>query len=108
MRLPGPEVLGPPADRGEGPGVLRRAVEVRVDHIDTGHFYGPDVSNELIHGPLHSYPEELVLVSNLSAAHGAQGEGLAAQRPGELRAGVEATVVLEEAALSAPDQTAFS
>jgi aryl-alcohol dehydrogenase-like predicted oxidoreductase len=47
MQLPGPGVFGPPPDRGAALGVLRRAVELGVNHIDTAQYYGPDVANEL-------------------------------------------------------------
>ena len=65
MQLPGPGVFGPPADRGQALGVLRRAVEAGVDHIDTAQFYGPNVANDLIRDALSPYPEELVLVSKV-------------------------------------------
>ena len=45
MQLPGPGVLGPPADRDQALAVLRRAVDRGVNHIDTAQFYGPDVAN---------------------------------------------------------------
>jgi hypothetical protein len=45
MQLAGPGVFGPPRDRDEALTVLRRAVELGVDHIDTSQFYGPDVVN---------------------------------------------------------------
>jgi pyridoxine 4-dehydrogenase len=92
MQLPGPGVFGPPADRPTALAVLRRAVESGVDHIDTAQFYGPDVANELIHAALHPYPEELVLVSKVGAARDEQAQWLPAQRPEELRAGVEANL----------------
>jgi pyridoxine 4-dehydrogenase len=63
MRLPGPGVWGPPSDRDAALAVLRRAVELGVDHIDTAQYYGPDVSNELIRSALRngdSYPEGLL------------------------------------------------
>ncbi len=59
MQLPGPGVWGPPRDRGEALTVLRRAVELGVDHIDTAQYYGPDVANELIREALHPYPGNL-------------------------------------------------
>lgn len=89
MQLPGPGVLGPPRDRDEALAVLRRAVELGVNHIDTAQYYGPDVSNELIREALHPYPEDLVLVSKVGAVRDARGSWLAAQRPEELRAGVQ-------------------
>ena len=72
--------------------VLRRAVEAGVNHIDTAQFYGPDVANELIREALHPYPDDLVLVSKVGAARDDQGQWLPAQRPEELRAGVEANL----------------
>jgi aryl-alcohol dehydrogenase-like predicted oxidoreductase len=92
MQLPGPGVFGPPVDRQAALSVLRRAVEAGVDHIDTAQFYGPDVANELIHSALHPYPDNLVLVSKVGAARDDQAQWLPAQRPEELRAGVEANL----------------
>ena len=92
MQLPGPGVLGPPADRGEALAVLRRAVELGVNHIDTAQFYGPDVANELIAEALHPYPSHLVLVSKVGARRDERGGWIEAQRPEELRAGVEANL----------------
>src|SRR3954454_18129677 len=89
MQLPGPGVFGPPRDRGEALAVLRRAVELGVNHIDTAQYYGPDVSNELIHEALHPYPDDLVLVSKVGGARNDAGGWIPAQRPAELRAGVE-------------------
>ena len=48
MQLPGPGVFGPPRDHDAAIAVLRRAVELGVNHIDTAQYYGPDVSNALI------------------------------------------------------------
>jgi aryl-alcohol dehydrogenase-like predicted oxidoreductase len=72
--------------------VLRRAVELGVNHIDTAQFYGPDVANELIHAALHPYPEDLVVVSKVGAERDDQGRWMPAQRPEQLRAGVEANL----------------
>jgi aryl-alcohol dehydrogenase-like predicted oxidoreductase len=92
MQLPGPGVFGPPADREQALSVLRCAVDEGVDHIDTAQFYGPNVANELIHDALFPYSENLVLVSKVGAARDEKGRWLAAQRPEELRAGVEANL----------------
>lgn len=89
MQLPGPGVFGPPVDRPRAIAVLRRAVEAGVDHIDTAQFYGPDVANELIREALFPYPEQLVLVSKLGVVRDGQGHWTPAQRPEDLRAGVE-------------------
>ena len=92
MQLPGPGVLGPPADRRQAIAVLRRAVRSGVNHIDTAQFYGPDVANQLIHEALFPYPEDLVLVSKVGASRTADGAWIPAQRPDDLRAGVEANL----------------
>jgi aryl-alcohol dehydrogenase-like predicted oxidoreductase len=89
MQLPGPGVMGPPRDHDEAVAVLRRAVDRGVNHIDTAQYYGPDVANQLIHEALHPYPEDLVLVSKVGAVRDEQGGWPPAQRPEELRRGVE-------------------
>jgi aryl-alcohol dehydrogenase-like predicted oxidoreductase len=81
MQLPGPGVIGPPRDHNEAIAVLRRAVELGVDHIDTAQYYGPDVSNELIREALHPYPDGLVLVSKVGAFRDERGGWLPGQRP---------------------------
>ncbi|MGX9791183.1 aldo/keto reductase [Mycobacterium sp. MMS18-G62] len=63
MRLTGKGVWGPPADRDECIRVLRRAVELGVNFIDTADSYGPFVSEELIREALHPYPEGLVIAT---------------------------------------------
>jgi pyridoxine 4-dehydrogenase len=92
MQLPGPGVFGPPQDRQAALAILRRVVEAGVNHIDTAQFYGPDVANELIRAALHPYPDGLVIVSKVGAARQATGAWVGAQRPEELRAGVEANL----------------
>ncbi|MBB3050078.1 aryl-alcohol dehydrogenase-like predicted oxidoreductase [Prauserella isguenensis] len=89
MQLPGPGVMGPPRDHDEAVAVLRRGVELGVDHIDTAQFYGPDVANELIREALHPYPDGLALASKVGAVRDEQGGFVPAQRPGQLRAAVE-------------------
>jgi aryl-alcohol dehydrogenase-like predicted oxidoreductase len=63
MRITGRGIWGPPADRDTALAVLRRAVELGVDFIDTADAYGPDVSEELIAEALHPYPEGLVVAT---------------------------------------------
>ena len=92
MQLPGPGVLGPPRDRAMALAVLRRAVELGVNHIDTAQYYGPDVANDLIRAALHPYPDDLVLVTKVGADRDRQGRWIPAQRPPQLRAGVEANL----------------
>lgn len=89
MQLPGPGVMGPPRDRDEALAVLRRAVELGVNHIDTAQFYGPDVANQLIREALHPYPEDLALVSKVGAVRDEQGGFIPAQEPHQLRRAVE-------------------
>jgi pyridoxine 4-dehydrogenase len=89
MQLAGPGVFGPPRDPDAARAVLRRAVELGVDHIDTAQYYGPDVVNDLIRETLHPYPENLKLVTKVGGRRDDTGAWLPAQRPDELRAGVE-------------------
>jgi aryl-alcohol dehydrogenase-like predicted oxidoreductase len=63
MRLTGSGIFGPPADRAECIRVVRRAVELGVDFIDTADSYGPDVSEEIIAEALRPYPEGLVIAT---------------------------------------------
>jgi aryl-alcohol dehydrogenase-like predicted oxidoreductase len=89
MQLAGPGVFGPPRDPDGARAVLRRAVELGVDHIDTAQYYGPDVVNDLIRESLHPYPEDLKLVTKVGGRRNDEGAWLPAQSPAELRAGVE-------------------
>jgi pyridoxine 4-dehydrogenase len=89
MQLPGPGVFGPPRDRDAAIAVLRRAVELGVDHIDTAQYYGPDVANELIREALYPYSESLALVSKVGARRDASGAVLLYDQPAELRQGIE-------------------
>src|SRR5690242_11219928 len=63
MRLTGPGIWGPPKDRKAALAVLRRAVELGVNFIDTANSYGPHVSEELIAEALHPYPDDLVIAT---------------------------------------------
>jgi aryl-alcohol dehydrogenase-like predicted oxidoreductase len=89
MQLPGPGVMGPPRDRDAALAVLRRAVELGVDHIDTAQFYGPDVANELIREALHPYPENLAIVSKVGGRRDDAGAWLAVDDPADLRRDLE-------------------
>src|SRR5436190_1597449 len=64
MRLTGPGIWGPPADKQEAIAVLRRGIELGVNLIDTADFYGPEVSESLIAEALYPYPKDLVIESN--------------------------------------------
>jgi pyridoxine 4-dehydrogenase len=63
MRLTGRGVWGPPDDHDECIRVLRRAIELGVNFIDTADSYGPDVSEDLIREALHPYPDDLVIAT---------------------------------------------
>ena len=89
MQLPGPGVFGPPRDHDQAIAVLRRAVELGVDHIDTAQFYGPDVANQLIREALAPYPDNLALVSKVGGRRDDKGGWLPAHEPDELRKGIE-------------------
>ena len=89
MQLPGPGVFGPPRDRDEALAVLRRAVELGVDHIDTAQYYGPGVANELIREALYPYPHALALVSKVGARRDGSGGWLPYDEPDQLRRGIE-------------------
>jgi pyridoxine 4-dehydrogenase len=92
MQLPGPGVFGPPKDHDQAVAVLRRAVELGVDHIDTAQYYGPDVANELIREALHPYPENLALVSKVGGRRDDQGAWLPVAEPAGLRKDIEANL----------------
>jgi aryl-alcohol dehydrogenase-like predicted oxidoreductase len=89
MQLPGPGVFGPPRDHDEALAVLRRVVDLGINHIDTAQFYGPNVANQLIREALHPYPDDLALVSKVGAYRDDQGAWLPAQEPDQLRESIE-------------------
>src|SRR6202451_1594779 len=63
MRITGPGVWGPPTDHSGAIAVLRRAIDLGVNLIDTADSYGPSVSEELIAEALTPYPEDLVIAT---------------------------------------------
>jgi pyridoxine 4-dehydrogenase len=89
MQLPGPGVFGPPRDHDQALAVLRRAIELGINHIDTAQFYGPNVANELIREALHPYPANLALVSKVGGDRDDQGNWVPAQDPDDLRRSLE-------------------
>ena len=70
MQLTGPMVWGPPEDRDAAIAVVREAVRLGVNHIDTSDYYGPHVANEIIREALHPYPEGLTIVTKVGARRG--------------------------------------
>jgi aryl-alcohol dehydrogenase-like predicted oxidoreductase len=88
MQLAGPGVFGPPKDPDAARAVLRSAVAGGVNQIDTSDFYGPHVTNQLIREALHTYPDDLVIVTKIGARRGADGAWLPAISPAELTSAV--------------------
>jgi len=84
MQLAGPGVFGPPRDHDGALAVLREAVAQGVNHIDTSDFYGPHVTNQIIREALHPYPDDLTIVTKISARRGADGSWIPAMSPEEL------------------------
>ena len=78
MQLAGPGVFGPPKDYDAALAVLREAVDCGVNHIDTSDFYGPHVTNQIIREALHPYPDDLVIVTKVSARRGDDGSWIPA------------------------------
>ena len=70
ISIAGPQVWGPPRDVDGAIAVLREAVAVGVNHIDTSDFYGPHVTNQIIKQALHPYPDGLVIVTKVGARRG--------------------------------------
>src|SRR6267378_842913 len=70
MQLAGPQVWGPPGDVDAAIEVLREAVAVGVNHIDTSDYYGPHVTNQIIKRALHPYPDGLVIITKVGARRG--------------------------------------
>ena len=89
MQLAGPGVFGPPKDHDAALAVLRAAIAAGVNHIDTSDFYGPHVTNHLIREALSPYPAGLTIVSKVGAVRDDTGAWLPAQKPDDLRRGVE-------------------
>jgi aryl-alcohol dehydrogenase-like predicted oxidoreductase len=85
MRITGPGQVGPPADHDEAIAVLRRAVELDVNFIDTAESYGPHVSEELIAEALHRYPRGLVIATKGGFDRPGPGQWKTNGRPERLR-----------------------
>lgn len=89
MRLTGPGIWGEPEDRQEALRVLRRAVELGVNFIDTADSYGPFVSEQLIREALHPYPDDLVIATKVGFTRPGPGVWRIVGRPEYLRQQVE-------------------
>ena len=88
MQLAGPGVFGPPKDRHAAISVLREALALGVNHIDTSDFYGPHVTNQIIREALHPYVDDLVIVTKIGARRDDQGAWLPAFSAEELKQAV--------------------
>ena len=88
MQLAGPGVFGPPRDRHVALTVLREAISLGVNHIDTSDFYGPHVTNQIIREALHPYPDDLSIVTKIGARRGEDASWLPAFSPAELKQAV--------------------
>lgn len=71
MQLAGPHVFGPPKDESAAIAVLREAIELGINHIDTSDFYGPHFTNQIIKKALSPYPKNLTIVTKVGAKRGA-------------------------------------
>jgi pyridoxine 4-dehydrogenase len=84
MRVTGAGIWGPPGDRDEAKAVLRRAIELGINFIDTADSYGPHISEELIHEALHPYPDDLVIATKGGLERTGPGQWPANGRPEHL------------------------
>src|ERR1700750_1941396 len=89
MQLAGPGVFGPPKDHDAALAVLREALALGVDHIDTSDFYGPHVTNQIIREALSPYPDNLLIVTKWGAVRDDQGNWLKADEPADYARGVD-------------------
>jgi pyridoxine 4-dehydrogenase len=92
MRITGPGIWGPPGDHDEAIAVLKRAVELGVNLIDTADSYGPDVSEELIAEALHPYPEGLLIATKGGLERPGPGNWTRNGRPEHLREACEGSL----------------
>ena len=92
MRITGTGVWGEPPDRDEAKAVLRHAVELGVNFIDTADAYGPDVSETLIAEALHPYPDDLVVATKGGLVRPGPGKWNADGRPEHLIAACDASL----------------
>jgi pyridoxine 4-dehydrogenase len=92
MRITGPGIWGPPADRAEAVRVLRRAVELGVSFVDTADCYGPEVSELLIAEALHPYPDGLVVTTKGGYIHPGPDQWILDCRPEHLRQAIEGSL----------------
>jgi pyridoxine 4-dehydrogenase len=92
MRITGPGIWGDPPDREQAKAVLRRAVDLDVNFIDTADSYGPEVSETLIAEALHPYPDDLVIATKGGLERKGPGQWSPNGRPEHLRAACEGSL----------------
>src|SRR6266446_3165145 len=92
MRLTGPGIWGEPKDPAEARRVLKRAVELGVNFIDTADSYGPEVSERLIAEALHPYPAGLVIATKAGLERPGPDQWTPNGRPEHLRAACEGSL----------------
>ncbi|WP_091211094.1 aldo/keto reductase [Mucilaginibacter gossypiicola] len=92
MRITGPGIWGPPKDKDESIRVLKRAVELGVNFIDTADSYGPNVSEELIAKALHPYPTDLLIGTKGGLLRTGPGEWPIDSSPEHLKAALEGSL----------------
>lgn len=92
MRLCGPGIWGWPEDRENALNVLRRAVELGVNFIDTADSYGPEVNEEQIAQALYPYPKDLVIATKGGLTRGGPGKWERDCRPERLKACCDASL----------------
>jgi len=92
MQLAGPHVWGPPKDRAAAVAVLREAIELGINHIDTSDFYGPHVTNQIIREALHPYRDDLTIVTKIGFLRGDDASWQPAASPQQLRDAVHSNL----------------
>ncbi|AZI43583.1 aldo/keto reductase family oxidoreductase [Deinococcus psychrotolerans] len=92
MQLAGKGVFGPPRDMDVALAVLREALQLGVNHIDTSDYYGPHVTNQILKDALHPYPDDLLIVTKIGARRPADGSWVGAMSRQELIDGVHSNL----------------
>ena len=94
MQLTGPMVWGEPKDRKTAVAVVREAITLGVNHIDTSDYYGPHVANQIIREAVHPYPKDLIIVTKVGAKRGPDKSWPKALSPSELTAAYMTTCAI--------------
>ena len=89
MRLTGPDIWGEPTDRPQALAILKKAVELGVNFLDTADYYGEDVTNRLIAEALHPYPSDLVICTKVGATRRPDKSWVPFNTPENLRASID-------------------